>query len=163
MSALLWAGTVVGAACGLGHGVYVYNRVSRDAPMTAPGGPDRPKAISYAIWTLALWMLFGVYVGTHGICHTPVDVMNRMYGIFPDATEITVRNEDTPASVQLLNRVPPSTAYIADKVMVWVSPTFPQAPIALFLRGCLGMGLALPISDLRSLLRTIKTFKGPTI
>ena len=104
-----------------------------------------------------------ILVGTHGICHTPVDVMNRMYGILPDATEITVGNEDTAAFATLLNRVPPSTAYVADKVMVWVSPTFPQASIGLFLRGCLGTGLALPVSDLRSLLRTMKTLKGPTI
>jgi hypothetical protein len=57
MSALLWAGTVVGATCGLAHGVYVYNRVSWEAPMTAPGGPNRPKALSYAIWTVLLWVL----------------------------------------------------------------------------------------------------------
>ena len=104
-----------------------------------------------------------ILVGTHGICHTPVDVMNRMYGILPDATEITVGNEDTAAFVTLLNRVPPSTAYVADNVMVWVSPTFPQASIGLFLRGCFGTGLALPFSDLRSLLRTMKTLKRPTI
>ena len=62
MSALLWAGTIVGAACGLGHGVYVFRRVSRDAPVATPGGPHRPQAISYALWTLVLWVLFGVYV-----------------------------------------------------------------------------------------------------
>ena len=62
MSALLWAGTIVGAACGLGHGVYVYGRVSRETPLATPGGPNRPRAISYALWTLALWSLFGVYV-----------------------------------------------------------------------------------------------------
>jgi hypothetical protein len=35
-----------------------------------------------------------------------------------------------------------STAYVADKAMVWVSPTFPQASIGPFLRGCFGTGLA---------------------
>src|SRR5262245_11891599 len=58
MNALLWAGTIVGAACGVGHGVYVYNRVGE----ASKAAPDQPKAIFYAIWTLVLWALFGVYV-----------------------------------------------------------------------------------------------------
>ena len=62
MSFLLWAGTIVGAACGLGHGAYVYNLVSREASKVNSGAAVRPKAIAYAIWTLALWVLFGVYV-----------------------------------------------------------------------------------------------------
>ena len=62
MSFLLWAGMIVGAACGLGHGAYVYNLVSREASKVNSGPAIRPKAISYAIWTLALWVLFGVYV-----------------------------------------------------------------------------------------------------
>ena len=62
MSFLLWAGTIVGAACGLSHGAYVYNLVSREASKVNSGPAICPKAISYAIWTLALWVLFGVYV-----------------------------------------------------------------------------------------------------
>src|SRR5262245_52175683 len=61
MNALLWAGTIIGATCGVGHGVYVYNRVG-EASKTAPRSLDRPKAIFYAIWTLVLWVLFGVYM-----------------------------------------------------------------------------------------------------
>jgi hypothetical protein len=43
MSALLWAGTIVGAACGLGHGVYVYGRVSRDDPTGHSWRPESTK------------------------------------------------------------------------------------------------------------------------
>ena len=57
MSFLLWAGMIVGAACGLGHGAYVYNLVSREASKVNSGPAICPKAISYAIWTLALWVL----------------------------------------------------------------------------------------------------------
>jgi hypothetical protein len=30
--------------------------------MVAPGNPGRPSSLIYAIWTLALWLLFGLYV-----------------------------------------------------------------------------------------------------
>jgi hypothetical protein len=48
MGALLWAGTIVGAACGLGHAVYVHKRLSQETPEAALDGANRPKAISYA-------------------------------------------------------------------------------------------------------------------
>ncbi|GAF85492.1 unnamed protein product, partial [marine sediment metagenome] len=60
MSPLLWVGTIVGTACGLCHGFYVYNCVRQQALKATPGSSDRSKATIYAIWTLALWMLFGV-------------------------------------------------------------------------------------------------------
>jgi dimethylaniline monooxygenase (N-oxide forming) len=62
MGALLWAGTIVGAACGLGHGVYVYNCISREQQRAACPGAQRSKGIYYGLWTFALWVLFGVYV-----------------------------------------------------------------------------------------------------
>jgi dimethylaniline monooxygenase (N-oxide forming) len=62
MSPLLWVGTIVGTACGLCHGFYVYNCVRQQALKATPGSSDPSKATIYAIWTLVLWMLFGVYV-----------------------------------------------------------------------------------------------------
>ena len=62
MGALLWLGMAVGLACGLAHAVYVFNCINREAALVAPGNPDRPECLIYAIWTLALWLLFGLYV-----------------------------------------------------------------------------------------------------
>src|SRR5215471_12167315 len=91
MSALLWAGTIVGAACGLGHGVYVFRRVSRDAPVATPGGPHRPQAISYALWTLVLWVLFGVYVTVLWIIaccfYIPSRLLGRQSTVLPTRAE----------------------------------------------------------------------------
>jgi len=91
MSALLWAGTVVGAACGLGHGFYVYGRISQEASKAAPGGSDRPQAIAYAIWTLALWMLFGVYVTVLWVVaccfYIPSRLLGRPSTILPNRAE----------------------------------------------------------------------------
>src|SRR5215813_4128001 len=91
MSALLWAGTIVGAACGLSHSVYVYNCVGRDSAKIAPGGSDRPKAISYAIWTLALWVLLGVYVTVLWVVaccfYIPSRLLRRQSTIIPRLAE----------------------------------------------------------------------------
>src|SRR5262245_18749600 len=62
MSTLLWVGTAIGMACGLGHGAYVYSEVRRDRAKRERVDSQRPAALSYAVWTLALWILFGVYV-----------------------------------------------------------------------------------------------------
>src|SRR6266478_4769847 len=94
MSALLWAGTIVGAVCGLGHGAYVYNRVSREAPKANPGSAVRPKAISYAIWTMALWVLFGVYVTVLWVIacffYIPSRLSGRQSTILPGRAESPV-------------------------------------------------------------------------
>src|SRR5260370_7679936 len=93
MSALLWAGTIVGAVCGLGHGTYVYNRVSREAPKVNAGSTVRPKAISYAIWTMALWVLFGVYVTVLWVIafcfYIPTRLSGRQSTILPSRAEPT--------------------------------------------------------------------------
>src|SRR5215470_12455347 len=62
MSTLLWVGTAIGTACGLGHGAYVYSEVRRDRAKPERVDDQRPAALSYAVWTLALWVLFGVYI-----------------------------------------------------------------------------------------------------
>jgi dimethylaniline monooxygenase (N-oxide forming) len=102
MSALLWAGTIVGTACGLGHGVYVYGRVSREAPLATPGGPNRPSAISYALWTLALWALFGVYVTVLWIVaccfYIPSRLLGRQSTVLPTRAEPLIGMAD-PSSV----------------------------------------------------------------
>jgi len=57
MSWVLWIGLVVGAVLGLLHGAYVYRVVAM------PGGAAaHVRAGYYAIWTLALWLVFGTYV-----------------------------------------------------------------------------------------------------
>ena len=62
MGALLWLGMAIGLACGLAHAVYVSNCINRDAALVTPNSPDRQSGLFYAIWTLVLWVLFGVYV-----------------------------------------------------------------------------------------------------
>jgi len=57
MSLVLWGGLFVGAVFGLLHGAYVYRVIS-----TPGGGAAHARAGYYAIWTLALWLLFGTYV-----------------------------------------------------------------------------------------------------
>jgi hypothetical protein len=57
MNSLLWGGTIVGALLGLLHAGYIYRVVSM------PGGAAAHiRAGYYALWTLALWLLFGTYV-----------------------------------------------------------------------------------------------------
>ena len=57
MKSMLWVGTVIGAILGLLHAGYVYRVVS------IPGGAAaHARAGYYAVWTLALWLLCGIYV-----------------------------------------------------------------------------------------------------
>jgi dimethylaniline monooxygenase (N-oxide forming) len=110
MGALLWAGTIIGAACGLGHGVYVYNRISREPPKGASRGAQRSKAIYYALWTLALWVLFGAYVTVLWVVaccfYLPSRLLGRQSTILPHRAEPafgeadTGKPIDTPADVQ---------------------------------------------------------------
>jgi dimethylaniline monooxygenase (N-oxide forming) len=99
MSALLWAGTIVGAVCGLGHGTYVYNRVCREAPKVNPRGTVRPKAISYAIWTMALWVLFGVYVTVLWVIACCFYIPSRLSG--RQSTILPSRAEPTSGAIDL--------------------------------------------------------------
>src|ERR1700757_4227338 len=91
MSALLWAGTIVGAACGLGHAVYVHKRLSQETSKAALDGANRPKAMSYAIWTLGLWLLFGVYVTVLWVVaccfYIPCRLLGRQSTILPNRAE----------------------------------------------------------------------------
>jgi hypothetical protein len=61
MGALLWLGLTDGLTCGLAHAVYVFNCVNHESAMVAPGNPGRPSSLMYAIWTLVVWLLFGLY------------------------------------------------------------------------------------------------------
>jgi hypothetical protein len=57
MNSVLWSGTIVGALLGLLHAGYIYRVVSM------PGGAAAHSCAGYyALWTLALWLLFGTYV-----------------------------------------------------------------------------------------------------
>ncbi len=60
MTAVLWAGTLVGVVFGLFHALYVYRLVMAEGP--ADAAPSHARAGYYALWTLGLWLLFGSYV-----------------------------------------------------------------------------------------------------
>lgn len=60
MTAVLWAGTFVGALFGVVHAAYVYRLLMAGAPAETP--PSHTRALYYAFWTLGLWLLFGSYV-----------------------------------------------------------------------------------------------------
>ncbi len=55
MSLLLWVGTILGAAVGLAHAIYLW-RVS----MQEANG--RGTAIYRGVWAIGLWTIFGIYV-----------------------------------------------------------------------------------------------------
>ena len=57
MKSMLWVGTIIGAILGLLHAGIRY-RV-----LLNPGGAAaHARAGCYAVWTLALWLLCGIYV-----------------------------------------------------------------------------------------------------
>ncbi len=61
MTALLWAGTMLGAVVGFFHALQVLqSRMGRP-------GLDPVKTIWQAVWTWGLWTLFGAYVLTFWI------------------------------------------------------------------------------------------------
>ena len=61
MTAFLWAGGMLGAILGLGHGCYLYRQqVARNAHRGAIRGTA--VGLYYGVWAFALWALFGAYV-----------------------------------------------------------------------------------------------------
>lgn len=56
MMAFIWIGTSLGAVLGLLHGISVFRQQSTRA------GGSFGKALYFALWTLALWVVFGAYV-----------------------------------------------------------------------------------------------------
>jgi len=56
MQEFLWAGTFLGAVFGLTHAVHIY-RQQMTYRGAGPGG-----ALYFALWTFALWTLFGAYL-----------------------------------------------------------------------------------------------------
>lgn len=61
---VLQLGAIVGAVIGLFHAVYIYRRRASDFPDALAARPiaTRAGALYYALWTFALWVLFGSYV-----------------------------------------------------------------------------------------------------
>ena len=61
---VLQMGAIVGAVIGLFHAVYIYRRRASDFPDALAARPvaTRAGALYYALWTFALWVLFGSYV-----------------------------------------------------------------------------------------------------
>jgi hypothetical protein len=79
MGTLLWLGMAVGLACGLAHAVYVFIRVNPEAA-NVTRGPDRPSGLFHSIWTLALWLLFGLYVTVLWIVACCFYIPSRLFG-----------------------------------------------------------------------------------
>ena len=55
MSLLLWVGTILGAAVGLAHAIYLWRVSMQEAN-------SRNTAIYRGVWAIGLWTLFGTYV-----------------------------------------------------------------------------------------------------
>ncbi len=55
MSLLLWVGTILGAAVGLAHAIYLWRVAMQEAN-------SRSTAIYRGVWAIGLWTLFGTYV-----------------------------------------------------------------------------------------------------
>ena len=55
MSLLLWVGTILGAAVGLAHAIYLWRVAMQEAN-------NRSTAIYRGVWAIGLWTLFGIYV-----------------------------------------------------------------------------------------------------
>lgn len=55
MSELVWIGSILGAAVGLAHAIYLWG-------VSATGPEGRSAAIYRGIWAIGLWTLFGTYV-----------------------------------------------------------------------------------------------------
>lgn len=57
---IVFAGAL-GAVLGLAHGYWIYRQVSA-RHSTGAGLSGRARGVYYALWTLALWTVFGTYV-----------------------------------------------------------------------------------------------------
>ena len=57
---LFGMGSIVGLVLGLIHSIYVYRVAAHNVP--AGTAPDQARGLYFAVWTLALWLLFGSYV-----------------------------------------------------------------------------------------------------
>lgn len=79
MSILLTVGTSVGFALGVIHGRGVFGRRMAEAGASAPDGASarRLRAAYAALWTVALWTLFGSYVLLLWIVSVPLWVGSR--------------------------------------------------------------------------------------
>lgn len=56
MMAFLWIGTSLGVVLGVFHGLLIFRQRIADV------GGGFGNALYFAIWTLALWVVFGAYV-----------------------------------------------------------------------------------------------------
>lgn len=56
MQEFLWAGTFLGAVIGLIHAIHIFGQKMTDRDTSLTG------AVYFALWTFALWTLFGAYL-----------------------------------------------------------------------------------------------------
>jgi dimethylaniline monooxygenase (N-oxide forming) len=139
MSVLLWVGTIVGAACGLGHGVYVYNCVRRERPRVASGGAQRLKALYYGLWALALWVLFGVYVTVLWVIacclYLPSRLLGRPSTLLPSQADPVLGEADSAKPIDV-----PDSPTVANQV--WSNNACQIRRIAIVGAGISGLAAA---------------------
>jgi len=61
MESFFWIGSACGAALGLLHARYLYRQIIVRSTTAGATGVNR-RGLYYAIWTFALWTIFGSYV-----------------------------------------------------------------------------------------------------
>jgi hypothetical protein len=61
MALFLWIGSACGAILGLSHALYLYRQIAARCTTADAAGINR-RGLYYAIWTFALWTIFGSYV-----------------------------------------------------------------------------------------------------
>ena len=106
MGALLWLGMAISLACGLAHAVYVSNCINRDAALVTPNSPDRQSDLFYAIWTMALWLLFGLYVTVLWVVACCFYIPSRLLG---RPSTILPRRAEPPHVAKRFAKAPPPT------------------------------------------------------
>jgi len=74
MSTYLWIGSGLGALIGLLHALHMFRRQSA-MPASNPA-----LALWFALWTLALWTLFGAYVLTFWLIGAAGMALSRVAG-----------------------------------------------------------------------------------
>lgn len=61
MDMFLWIGSALGATLGFLHAIYLYRQMSARAVNTGGTGING-RSLYTAIWTFALWTIFGSYI-----------------------------------------------------------------------------------------------------
>jgi hypothetical protein len=86
-------------------------------------------------------------------CLTAAEVAAEVLGKVKDAAEHTLRGAEAKAFMNRLNAMPPTTAYIADEVMIFTAPSKqPYALLVTLEKGCVNRQGSFPLTALAKLL-----------